>query len=152
MEGGGIGFVAPNHASQIASSTSSDCASGIEPDAVGPADGRERGRRIEGRGRTSEVQVDRAAVPERIGGRLGVLVDEYEVLVKPVREGRLSPEGVPFLASLLDRELPVSHIFTGSRHIEESDSRIWQRLLGRAYYKRISFLDREDASPSSAIL
>lgn len=86
-------------------------------------------------------------LPRLLAGReLLLLVDEYEI----IEEQALRPDGyglgvIHFLSSLLDAGAPVSFVFTGSKRVEDGDARVWQRLLGKAFHKRISFLDRRDA-------
>ena len=75
--------------------------------------------------------------------RLVLLVDEYELIESKVREGKLSAELYDYLNSLLERHPRLSFVFTGSRTLAAEPA--WDRLIGKSFYREITFLDRKDA-------
>ena len=75
--------------------------------------------------------------------RLVLLVDEYELIESKVREGKLSAELYDYLNSLLERHSQLSFVFTGSRTLAAEPA--WDRLIGKSFYREITFLDRKDA-------
>ena len=77
------------------------------------------------------------------GHRLVLLIDEYELIAGKVQAGKLSVEVYPYLNSLLERYPRLSFVFTGSGELEPNSG--WSHLLGKSYYRRITFLGRKDA-------
>ena len=77
------------------------------------------------------------------GHRLVLLIDEYELIADKVQAGKLSAEVYPYLNSLLERYPRLSFVFTGSGELEPNSG--WSHLLGKAYYRKITFLGRKDA-------
>lgn len=75
--------------------------------------------------------------------RLVLLFDEYELIAERVREGRLRPELCDYLNSLLERHPRLSMVFAGSRPLAAEP--IFGRLLGKSFYRKISFLALPDA-------
>lgn len=83
---------------------------------------------------------------DQIPGRaLLVLFDEYELLETKVADGKLSAEIFDYLAALVENKESLSYIFTGSKRLEERDRRYWRKMLGRAMYRKVSFLSENDA-------
>jgi hypothetical protein len=84
------------------------------------------------------------AAIERIGQRnLLLLFDEYELIEDKIGAGKLSKEIPNYLNSMLERQPHLSLIFTGSRAFEAKD--LWSGLLGKSFYREVSFLNRKDA-------
>lgn len=82
---------------------------------------------------------------DRLGDRhLLLMIDEYEVLERRVREGSLSEEIFPFLRHLMQHFDNLNFIFTGSHKLEELDPRYWS-FMRNALYQKISFLDQGSA-------
>ena len=77
------------------------------------------------------------------GRKLILLFDEYELFENKIDAGVLSPDVLHILASLMEKK-PVFLVFTGSQHLERRQRSYW-RILGASTYKRISYLDRDDA-------
>lgn len=77
------------------------------------------------------------------GRKLILLFDEYELFENKIDAGVLSPDVLHILASLMEK-YPVFLVFTGSQHLERRQRSYW-RILGASTYKRISYLDRDDA-------
>ena len=77
------------------------------------------------------------------GHRPVLLIDEYELIADKVQAGKLSAEVYPYLNSLLERYPRLSFVFTGSGELEPNSG--WSHLLGKAYYRKITFLGRKDA-------
>jgi AAA+ ATPase superfamily predicted ATPase len=79
------------------------------------------------------------------GKHLILMIDEYEMLEQKFDEGSLSPDIITFFAGLLESERRVNFIFTGSRNLEQRKKiEYWRALLGKALYRRISFLSHDD--------
>lgn len=74
-----------------------------------------------------------------------ILFDEYEMLESKVADGKLSAEVFDYLAALVENRERLSYIFTGSKRLEERDRRYWRKMLGRAMYRKVSFLSENDA-------
>jgi hypothetical protein len=72
-----------------------------------------------------------------------LLFDEYELFESKIDAGLLAEDTLHVLASLMESQ-PVFLVFTGSEHLEQRRRDYW-KILGRSIYKRISFLEREDA-------
>jgi hypothetical protein len=77
------------------------------------------------------------------GRRLVLLIDEYSLIADKVQAGKLSAEVYPYLNSLLERYPRLSFVFTGSSELEPHSG--WSPLLGKSYYRKITFLGRKDA-------
>jgi len=77
------------------------------------------------------------------GRRLVLLIDEYSLIADKVKAGKLSAEVYPYLNSLLERYPRLSFVFTGSSELEPNSG--WSPLLGKSYYRKITFLGRKDA-------
>jgi len=77
------------------------------------------------------------------GRKLVLLFDEYELFENKIDAGVLSPDVLHILASLMENK-PVFLVFTGSQHLERRQRDYW-RILGASAYKRISYLERDDA-------
>ncbi len=75
--------------------------------------------------------------------RLLLLVDEYELIDERIRAGRLSSEIPRFFNSLLQHIPRLSLILTGSSGLEGRP--LWNDLLGKSFYREVSFLDKADA-------
>jgi len=73
-----------------------------------------------------------------------ILIDEYELIEIKSKEGSLSPNFVPFLSGLLESEMHISFIFTGSRTLEERGNDYWQNLFGKSLFRNVSFLSEQD--------
>ena len=78
--------------------------------------------------------------------RILFLVDEYEAIERKVTEGKLSKDILSFLKSVIESEIRLDFIFTGSRKIEDLEYfDEWSYALGASVHRKISFLKKEDA-------
>ncbi|MBU7045227.1 MAG: hypothetical protein HXS54_02230 [Theionarchaea archaeon] len=78
--------------------------------------------------------------------RILFLVDEYEVIEKKVSGGKLSREILSYLKSVIEPEVKLDFIFTGSKKVEDLkyfDE--WSYTLGASVSRKISFLREKDA-------
>ncbi|MFQ5929467.1 MAG: AAA family ATPase [Acidobacteriota bacterium] len=73
---------------------------------------------------------------------LVLLIDEYELIENKVKDGKISAEMYDYLNSLLERYPRLSFVFTGSHELEADSG--WSRLLGKSFYREITFLGRKD--------
>lgn len=80
------------------------------------------------------------AHPDR---KLILLFDEYELFENKIDAGILSRDTLHVLATLIENQ-SVFMIFTGSQHLEARRRDYWN-ILGKSIYKRISYLERQDA-------
>jgi len=81
---------------------------------------------------------------ERIEGRhLLLLFDEYELIEDKIDSGKLSRDIPGYLNSVLERQPRLSLIMTGSRPFAAKP--LWSGLLGKSFYREISFLNWNDA-------
>ena len=74
-----------------------------------------------------------------------LMFDEYEILEKKIEEGHLSPDLIHYLRSQIQSREKFSFIFAGSKKLEELGGKHWSLMFNAATYKKISFLNREDA-------
>ena len=72
------------------------------------------------------------------------LIDEYELIESKAREGSLTKNFIPFLSGVLESERKISFIFTGSRKLEERDTKFWHILFGKSLFRNVSFLSEQD--------
>jgi hypothetical protein len=77
------------------------------------------------------------------GRKLILLFDEYELFENKIEAGVLSEDTLHVLANLMEN-FSIFIIFTGSQHLEARRRDYWN-ILGKSLYKRISYLDRQDA-------
>ena len=77
------------------------------------------------------------------GRRLTFLVDEYELIEHRIGAGKLSDEIPRYLNSLIERIPGLTYVLTGSRSLDPGS--IWSELVGKSFYREISFLQRRDA-------
>jgi tetratricopeptide (TPR) repeat protein len=79
--------------------------------------------------------------------RVLFLIDEYEGIEKKMSEKKLSKDILRFLKSVIEPEIKLDFIFTGSKDIE--DLRYfdeWSYTLGASVSRKISFLREKDAT------
>ena len=72
------------------------------------------------------------------------LIDEYELIETKSDEGSLSPNFIPFLSGVLESDLHISFIFTGSKTLQERGSSFWRNLFGKSLFRNVSFLSEQD--------
>lgn len=75
--------------------------------------------------------------------KLILLFDEYELFENKIEAGTLSEDALHVLANLMESQ-SIFMIFTGSQHLEARRHDYW-KILGKSIYKRISYLERQDA-------
>jgi hypothetical protein len=80
-------------------------------------------------------------VPDK---RLVLLFDEYELLEDKIDGGILSTDVLHMLSNLMEHH-SVFFILTGSLTLEDRRNDYWKIFLGKAIYKKISFLERDDS-------
>ena len=74
-----------------------------------------------------------------------LMFDEYEILEKKIKSKNISSDLIQYLRSQMQSRERFSFIFTGSRKLEDLEGKHWSLMFNVATYKRISFLEREDA-------
>ncbi len=78
------------------------------------------------------------------GRKLILMFDEYELIETHLNQGRLTGDILNLLANWTERREGVYVIFTGSHKLESRVRRYWERFLGKALHRRISFLSKGD--------
>lgn len=74
-----------------------------------------------------------------------LMFDEFEVLERLVREGKLDAGIFGYLRNLMQHEEKVNFIFSGTHRLEEMVGDYWSILFNIALYKTISFLEESAA-------
>ncbi|MEJ2544213.1 MAG: AAA-like domain-containing protein [Calditrichaceae bacterium] len=72
------------------------------------------------------------------------LIDEYELIETKISEGSLNENFIPYLAGLLESDMRLSFIFTGSTKLEERKNKMWQILFAKSLFRNVSYLSRDD--------
>ena len=72
------------------------------------------------------------------------LIDEYELIEAKISEGSLKENFIPYLAGLLESDMKLSFIFTGSTKLEERKNKMWQILFAKSLFRNVSYLSRDD--------
>lgn len=88
-----------------------------------------------------------SAIKDLVGSQKNtvlLLFDEYELIEEKINQNILSEKSILFFAGLLESELKISFIFTGSQNLEARDIKIWKVLFGKSIYHKISFLSESD--------
>jgi hypothetical protein len=87
-----------------------------------------------------------SAVREQIGQRTLLLtIDEFEELGDRVSRNRLPLEIFSYLRHLIQHGEQLAFIFAGTHKIEELQGDQWSILLNMATYRKVGFLERNDA-------
>jgi len=73
-----------------------------------------------------------------------LLLDEYEIMENLVRQDILHPSVIGLLAGLLERHPALNYVLTGSTRLEDRDGAIWQHLIAKSIYRKISYLTQRD--------
>lgn len=74
-----------------------------------------------------------------------LMLDEYEILEKKMQNKHLSSDIIHYLRNQMQSREKISFIFAGSRKLEELEAKNWSLMFNAAVYKKISFLEKEDA-------
>ena len=74
-----------------------------------------------------------------------LMFDEFEELQGLVEAGHLGAELFPFLRNLMQHEEKVDFLFSGTHKLEDLAAEYWSILFNIATYKKISFLEPEEA-------
>lgn len=77
--------------------------------------------------------------------RLLLMFDEFEELQGLVEAGHLGTGIFPFLRNLMQHEEKVDFLFAGTHKLEELAAEYWSILFNIATYKKISFLEPDEA-------
>lgn len=73
-----------------------------------------------------------------------LMFDEFEELQRHVEEGHLTVGIFSFLRNLMQHEVKVDFVFSGTHKLEELAAEYWSILFNIATYKKISFLERKE--------
>ncbi|MBK8903647.1 MAG: AAA family ATPase [Anaerolineaceae bacterium] len=77
--------------------------------------------------------------------RLVIMFDEFELIESKINEGKLTADLLGYFRSLMQHRQGLVFIFTGTHRLEEMSHDYWSILFNIALYRRVSFLNREDA-------
>jgi AAA+ ATPase superfamily predicted ATPase len=79
------------------------------------------------------------------GKSLILMFDEFELLEERVNGGKLDGSIFGYLRNLMQHGEGINFIFSGTHKLEEMSSGYWSILFNIALYRKITFLEREDA-------
>jgi len=74
-----------------------------------------------------------------------LMLDDYDLIESKIDQGILKPEIIAFLAGILESRSRLSFIFAGSQRLGQRNRAYWKVMIGKSLYRRISFLELEDA-------
>ncbi len=74
-----------------------------------------------------------------------LMFDEFEELQGLVEAGHLGADIFPFLRNLMQHEEKVDFLFAGTHKLEELAAEYWSILFNIATYKKVSFLEPDEA-------
>lgn len=77
--------------------------------------------------------------------KLLLMIDEFELIETKIHEGKMEVDLLGYFRSLMQHRDWLTFIFTGTHRLEEMSHDYWSVLFNIALYRRISFLDEEDA-------
>lgn len=80
------------------------------------------------------------------GQRIILLLDEFEVLEEQIKKGRLQPEILEFLRSLMQNRKNVNFLLSGTHKIEQLTKDYWSVFFNIARYYRLARLDSQSAA------
>lgn len=84
-------------------------------------------------------------INEHLAGRKLILMfDEYEIIEGLIEKGSITQNILHILSNWMEHKEGVFIIFTGSDRLQARDPKCWERFLGRALHRRISFLSSSD--------
>jgi hypothetical protein len=86
------------------------------------------------------TRLDRALA----GRKLVMLFDEYELFENCIDKKTLSVEVFNLLSNWMEHKEGVFIVFTGSDKLEARSPSYWEKFLGKAIHRRISFLSESD--------
>jgi AAA+ ATPase superfamily predicted ATPase len=78
------------------------------------------------------------------GRKLVLMFDEYEIIEGLIDKKSITTDILLILANWMEHKEGVFIIFTGSDRLQERNPKYWERFLGRALHRRISFLSKSD--------
>ena len=78
------------------------------------------------------------------GRKLVLMFDEYELFENCIENRTISVEVFNLLANWMEHKEGVFIVFTGSDKLEARSPAYWEKFLGKAIHRRISFLSESD--------
>lgn len=78
------------------------------------------------------------------GRKLVLMFDEYEIIENLIEKNDITSNILLILSNWMEHKEGVFVIFTGSDRLQARDPKCWERFLGRALHRRISFLSKND--------
>jgi hypothetical protein len=79
------------------------------------------------------------------GQRLVLMFDEFELIEQKIAERRIEVNLLDYFRSLMQHREHLVFIFTGTHRLEEMSHEYWSILFNIALYRKISFLQPEEA-------
>lgn len=83
---------------------------------------------------------------KQLGGRKIIyMFDEFELLEEKILQGKLEPESLGYLRSLMQHRDDLIFIFTGTHKLEQMSKDYWSIFFNIALHQQVSFMDKESA-------
>lgn len=79
------------------------------------------------------------------GKRLILMFDEFELIEQKIAEGKIDVNLLDYFRSLMQHREYLVFIFTGTHHLEKMSQEYWSVLFNIALYRKINFLNAEEA-------
>jgi AAA+ ATPase superfamily predicted ATPase len=75
-----------------------------------------------------------------------IMFDEFEVIEEIIAKGKLDANVLQYLRSLIQHRTRLAFIFTGTHQLQELNKDYWSAFFNIALYRRVSFLQPEEAA------
>src|SRR6185369_14502158 len=75
-----------------------------------------------------------------------LMFDEFELLEERILQGKLEPESLGYLRSLMQHRDDLVFIFTGTHKLEQMSKDYWSIFFNIALHQQISFMDTDAAT------
>ncbi|MGB8983926.1 MAG: two-component regulator propeller domain-containing protein [Anaerolineales bacterium] len=86
------------------------------------------------------------AVEDQLAGRkIMLMFDEFELLEERIQQGKLEPEAIGYLRSLMQHRDDVVFLFTGTHKLEQMSKDYWSIFFNIALHQEVSFMDRNES-------
>lgn len=86
-------------------------------------------------------------IEEHLAGvRIVLMFDEFELIEDRIKQGRLAPEALGYLRSLIQHKDYLAFVFTGTHKLEQMSADYWSVFFNIALHLRLSFMKPDDAT------
>jgi hypothetical protein len=83
---------------------------------------------------------------ELAGRKIIFMFDEFELLEERILQGKLEPESLGYLRSLMQHKDDLVFIFTGTHKLEQMSKDYWSIFFNIALHQQVSFMNNDDAT------